>query len=142
MYTRIKTILVADSNPDYRRLIRSVLADVEILDADNALDAMNLLKTEKIDMIILDFRLPDKSGVEVLHWCRANEIHVPVIFMSQDSKLQKAEEVALADCCASLFHKPLNLKSLVEAVRAADLKDHHENCLHHYHGMITRDVHI
>lgn len=142
MYTRIKTILVVDSNPDYRKLIRSVLDEVEILEADNAADAMALLKVEDIDMIILDFRLPDKSGVEVLHWCRANEIHVPVIFMSQDAKLQKIEEVALADCCASLFRKPLNLKSLVEAVKAADLKDHHTHCVHHYHGMISRDVHI
>jgi two-component system response regulator HydG len=142
MYTRIKTILIADPNLDYRRLIRSVLDDIEVREADSAADAMTLLKSEKIDMIIVDFKLPDKSGVELLHWCRANEIHVPVLFMSTDSKLQKAEEVALADCCASLFRKPLNLKSLVEAVKAADQRDHHVNCVHHYHGMISRDVHI
>lgn len=142
MYERIKSILIADSNPDYRKLIASVLDDVEIRESDNAADAMTILKTEKIDMIILDFRLPDKSGVEVLHWCRANAIHVPVLFMSQDLKLHKAEEVALADCCASLFRKPLNLKTLVEAVKAADLREHHKECIHHYHGMISRDVHI
>lgn len=119
-----------------------MLIPLEVLAAGDGLEAIELLKVEKIDMLITDFHLPQKNGVELLHWCRGNDIHVPVIFTTAEEKRLKSEEVALADCCATLMKKPLNLKALSVAVLAADERTHHDNCLHHFGGMVRHDIRI
>lgn len=142
MYKNLKRVLIVDPNPDFRLLLASMLNPLEILTACDGLEAIELLKVETVDMLITDFNLPHKNGVELLHWCRGNDIHVPVIFTSIDEKRLRSEEVALADCCATLMKKPLNLKTLSEAVVAADQRTHHDNCLHHFGGMVRHDIRL
>jgi DNA-binding response OmpR family regulator len=140
MYKNLQKVLVVEPNSDFRLLISSYLSPLEVIQASDANQAIAILKDQKIDMLICEFRLPNKSGVELLHWCRSHEIHVPIIFMSQELQLLKTEEVALADCCATLLQKPLNFKVLTAAVKAADEREHHKHCLHHYKGMVQTEI--
>jgi hypothetical protein len=55
---------------------------------------------------------------------------MPVIFQSGQANLLKPEQIALADCCATLLLKPFNLESLLVAIRAADSKAHYRDCVH------------
>ena len=63
--TAIKNrILVIDDEPPIRRLLRTGLATqgFEIVDASNGRTALEALKGEEPDLIILDLGLPDISG--------------------------------------------------------------------------------
>ena len=64
----MKTILVVDDDDSIRRLIELELKDdgYEVLTAANAQDALKLVQTEPLDLVILDIRMPGMDGLEAL----------------------------------------------------------------------------
>src|SRR3974390_1266388 len=62
------TILVVDDDDPIRRLIELELKDdgYEVLTASNAQDALKLVQTEPLDLVILDIRMPGMDGLEAL----------------------------------------------------------------------------
>ena len=67
-YMGNKVILAIDDNPVILAVIRSILKDqYDVLISKSAPMAMNILKTEKSDLILLDIEMPGMSGFEFLH---------------------------------------------------------------------------
>lgn len=135
-YSRLKTTLVVDDSPDIRFTLVSILESLgiksfEALDGEQAIE---ILKSNSIDLLITDFRMPKLDGVGLLDWCRKNGIHIPVIFLSGNADLVKPEQVALADCCATLLFKPFQFETLLAALGAADVRTHHKDCIHNKRG--------
>jgi two-component system response regulator (stage 0 sporulation protein F) len=64
----MKTILVVDDEDPIRRLIELELKEdgYEVLTAANAQDALKLVQTEPLDLVILDIRMPGMDGLEAL----------------------------------------------------------------------------
>jgi CheY-like chemotaxis protein len=63
-----KTIMVVDDNPDIITIVRTILEGkgYSVLSATSGPELLNLLKTEKPDLIILDIMMPEMDGLEVL----------------------------------------------------------------------------
>ena len=64
----MKTVLVVDDDDAIRMLIEMELKDegYQILTASNAKDALKLVETEPLDLVILDIRMPGMDGLEAL----------------------------------------------------------------------------
>ena len=64
----MQTILVVDDDDPIRRLIELELKDdgYQVLTASNAQDALKLVQSEPIDLVILDIRMPGMDGLEAL----------------------------------------------------------------------------
>jgi two-component system alkaline phosphatase synthesis response regulator PhoP len=64
---KTQTILIADDEPDILEIINYNLAaeGYKVLTAKNGNEAIDLAKSNKPDMIILDMMMPGKSGLEV-----------------------------------------------------------------------------
>jgi two-component system, response regulator, stage 0 sporulation protein F len=64
----MKTILVVDDMDPIRTLIELELKEdgYEVLTAANAQDALKLVQTEPLDLVILDIRMPGMDGLEAL----------------------------------------------------------------------------
>jgi two-component system, response regulator, stage 0 sporulation protein F len=64
----MKTILVVDDDDSIRKLIELELQDegYQVLAASNAMDALKLVQTENLDLVILDIRMPGMDGLEAL----------------------------------------------------------------------------
>ena len=127
-----KTILLVEDDEALRNSLEFLLelSDLDYLSASNGEDAVQILSSFSIDVIITDFQMPKMDGIELLKWCRTREVHIPVIFISANAHLMKKEEIALEDCCATLLKKPLNLEIFEEAIYSAMLNIHHPNCVH------------
>ena len=132
LYKNLKTALVAEDDDELRDLLKSTMEDcgIKCTAVSDGRQALNELLKGGYDLLLTDFRMPELDGVQLLEQCRQNGIHIPVIFHSSDADLARREQIALADCCATLMFKPLNHEIFLAALGAADNRSHHLDCIH------------
>jgi DNA-binding NtrC family response regulator len=67
-------ILIVDDEDNIRDVIKDILKplDAEILEAENGAKAIELLKKHKINTVILDYKMPEVNGLEVLKYISEN----------------------------------------------------------------------
>ncbi len=79
----IKSLLLVEDDPHSRRSIVKLLggSDVQISEAEHGQMALDLLKTQRFDCIILDLSLPDMTGFDLLNQMNGNSAHTkcPII---------------------------------------------------------------
>jgi FixJ family two-component response regulator len=93
-------------------------AGYTVLAAAKGSDALTILSTHAIDLIVLDLRLPDTTGVEVMTNARDRGVQAPVIVIS--GYLGVSEAVSLMKLGASdVLAKPFALSRLLSAVETA-----------------------
>jgi CheY-like chemotaxis protein len=62
-----KKVLVVDDNPVMVEIVKMALeSDYDVVSANDGLEGINLAKTEKPDVIIMDVMMPNVSGIELL----------------------------------------------------------------------------
>ncbi|MGC1210439.1 MAG: SpoIIE family protein phosphatase [Micromonospora sp.] len=78
------TVLVVDDSRTKRYLLVSWLsrAGFETIEAENGAEALARVENERIDLVVLDVRLPDVSGFEVCERIKAKHPATPVIHVS------------------------------------------------------------
>jgi DNA-binding response OmpR family regulator len=115
-----ETILVVDDEPDLRLLVRMTLegSGYEVEEASTAAEALERANAIRPALILLDIRLPDAEGFDVLRDLRANKdfLDTPVVMMSAHSSpptLRKAEAIGSHDYLIKPF-KYDDLLALVE----------------------------
>lgn len=83
MSTEKLKILVVDDEIYARVLIKAYLApyQVEIIEAKDGKEAMEILKADSVDLIILDYTMPVLNGLEVLNRMQLdkNLVKIPVV---------------------------------------------------------------
>lgn len=113
-----KTILLVEDEPRMRTLLNDYLKreDFKILEAENGMKALDIFKTNSIDLIILDIMLPLMDGWSVCNTIRKNS-NVPIIMLTakseEDDKLLGYELGA-----DDYVTKPFSPKILVAKVKA------------------------
>jgi two-component system response regulator HydG len=77
-------VLIIDDDPSFLVMIKTFLEKRNFTSrgAKTAFDGLKILTKEQFDIIILDFKLPDKNGIEVLKEIRKMAITTPVILMT------------------------------------------------------------
>jgi two-component system KDP operon response regulator KdpE len=113
------TILIVDDEPAIRRLLRSSLAanDYSPIEAENGRAALEAIRRDKPDLVILDLGLPDIDGLEVIRTVRASS-PVPIVVLS--SRDDERGKVAALDLGADDYvTKPFGVEELVARVRTA-----------------------
>lgn len=90
------TILLVDDIEDNRKLLEFNLEDDghKVLEADSGQAALELLKTEKPDMILLDVNMPGMSGLELLGILKKDKKYqsIPVIMVTANDMDEEVTE--------------------------------------------------
>lgn len=114
-------ILLADDEMALRFLLSETLKDMgyEISEAEDGEEALGLLQKERFDLMILDFMMPEKTGVEVCEWLRSAEGNPnrdkPVILLTAKA-LDKDRERAKAAGVSAYIVKPFSPIQLLRTV--------------------------
>ena len=112
-------ILVVDDESSIRRTLKDILEfekhDVDI--ASNGIDAVDLAKDNIYDAILLDIKMPEMDGMEVLDKIM-NFSDVPIIMISGHGTIDTAVE-AIKKGAYDFIVKPPDLNRLLVAVRNA-----------------------
>jgi HAMP domain-containing protein/CheY-like chemotaxis protein/signal transduction histidine kinase len=105
---RRKRLLVVEDNPDERLSIAELLGhdDIEIATAGTGAEALAALKEQPSDCVVLDLRLPDMSGFEVLERIRSDAqlSDVPVVVFT-GRELSAEEDAQLHTMARSIVVK-------------------------------------
>ena len=85
-------ILVIDDDPSFCSLIKSFLEKKGFLvnEAHTAREGLKTVYEEKFDLILIDYRLPDLDGLELLKNIKKKYFHMPVIIMTNYSNIRTA----------------------------------------------------
>ncbi len=119
--TEIKNILCVEDEPEMIDLIRLILNrhGFNVQGADGGREALEMLKAEPPDLVLLDLMMPDVDGWEVYHQMKANEKtkNIPVIVVT--AKAQSIDKVlgmhiAKVD---DYISKPFSPSALLESVQ-------------------------
>ena len=109
-------LLVEDDNA-LRRYLEVTLqrAGYEVLSAADGLEAMKLLLTSSVDIVITDAMMPNLSGHELCRFLRHSPklAHIPIILLSGMEQKEGSHEEEYAD---ALFSKPVSTEYLTDCV--------------------------
>ena len=114
-------VLVVDDDPANRQYMLDLLQEVGLAAtfAPSALEAFQLLKTEKFDCVISDIRMPDLSGIEFCQKLREDPqfASLPMI-ASSASVYENDRETALAAGFNAFIPKPISETILFELLES------------------------
>jgi CheY-like chemotaxis protein len=123
-------ILTVEDDPINLKLINIILSSngYELLDAVNGGTALEKIKKEKPDLILLDLNLPDMSGTEVAAKIKNDKqtSGIPIVAITSYPDKYGNREVVSSGFDAYLV-KPLNTRVLVEIVEGLLPLDKNEN---------------
>jgi two-component system, OmpR family, KDP operon response regulator KdpE len=113
-------ILVVDDEPPIRRFLRTALSaqDYRVEEAGDGEAALDFLKRNPVDLVVLDLGLPGMDGLAVVRRLRESGHAVPIIILS--SRDDEAGKVAALDLGADDYvSKPFGMEELSARIRAA-----------------------
>jgi len=113
-----KTILVIDDTVSNLDIVSDFLINYDVIAIDNGADAINIINSEKIDLILLDIVMPGMDGYEV---CKLLKNHkstkdIPIIFLSSKSD-EDSIEMAYDIGGIDYVTKPFKPKELLAKVK-------------------------
>ncbi|HWB98678.1 MAG TPA: response regulator transcription factor [Bryobacteraceae bacterium] len=113
-------ILIVDDEPPIRRFLRTALAaqDYRVEEAGDGEAALDFLRRNPVDLLVLDLGLPGIDGLEVIRHLRGAGKAIPIIILS--SRDDEAGKVAALDLGADDYvSKPFGMEELSARIRAA-----------------------
>lgn len=110
-----KSILIVDDEEYNRLLLRSILKKygVNIIEAVNGNEAIVLVKNQTPDLVIMDIRMPEKSGIEATEDIRKFETNLPILASTAVISEEKVARCIHAGINGFVF-KPFIEKELLE----------------------------
>jgi two-component system chemotaxis response regulator CheY len=115
----MKTVMVVDDSRIMRNIVKNTFSELKIpcefVEASNGREALRVLESKKIDLVLLDWNMPQLSGLDFLKKVRSMEEYsgLPVIMVTSEAAKYNVIE-ALKSGATDYIIKPLNEKSFLD----------------------------
>jgi two-component system chemotaxis response regulator CheY len=117
-------ILIVDDSAAIRKILQRVLRDAQIpvgkfFEAGDGYEALEIMKTNQIGLILTDINMPNMNGLELLGHLKANAAwkDLPVVMVSTEAGKGKVLE-AVELGAAAYVRKPFNADQIKEKLAA------------------------
>ncbi len=115
-------VLIVDDHTLVRHgialLVKECFDDADVREAGSADEAIDLLKADVVDVALVDVRMPERDGLELLREIKANWSQVPVIMLTTFDHAAYVKQ-ALADGADGYMLKDASPEDLDQAIRVA-----------------------
>ena len=115
-------ILIIEDEESIRRVLKKVLLEengaYNIIEAHDGVQAIEIIKSNKIDLILCDIKMPKKDGIDVLKFLIKDYPEIPIIMISGHGDLETAVE-SMRLGAYDYISKPPDLNRLLNSVRGA-----------------------
>ena len=114
----MKTILVADDDKNVRLLLETelMLEGYRVILASTGLETLKKIKEETPDLVILDIKMPEMHGLEVLETIRKEKRNLPIIICTAYEKMLD-DYTIWAGQVAGYLTKPIDFDHLRAIIR-------------------------
>ncbi len=114
------TVLIVEDNELNMKLFHDLLDahGFETLQTRNGMEAMELARTHRPDLILMDIQLPEVSGLEVTKWLKDDDElrDIPVIAVTAFA-MKGDEERIRQGGCEAYISKPISVGHFIETIR-------------------------
>lgn len=112
--------LIVDDEPSICRLLAQALGDLgyEPVTAQSGESALAIIRAEHVDIMLLDFRIPDMRGDIIFEVAAATKPHLAyrTLFMTGD--ITESSKALIRACKCNYLQKPFGLDVLTDALAA------------------------
>jgi two-component system repressor protein LuxO len=145
MNDKPKVLIVEDSAPQarlYQQYLKAEIIDLSL--ASTGVAAQQFIQQSRPDLILLDCKLPDMDGLDILHWMKKEKISCSVIVITAHSSVDIAVDM-MRNGADDFLEKPVSasrlktsVKNQLEQARLQHLVDNYQSTFErkHYHGFI------
>ena len=119
----MKNVLVVDDSRLMRTLVKTAFRESRIeasfYEASNGIEALKLLSEHSINLVLLDWNMPQLSGLEFLKEVRSQEIYIklPIIMITSEAARYNVVEAIKAGVTSYLI-KPLDKNAFTKALNS------------------------
>jgi CheY-like chemotaxis protein len=112
------TILVVEDEDIYRLILKRVLESkgYVVLDAANGAVGLEIMRTSKLDLAIVDLEMPVMNGMEFTKWVKAINPNFPVIIVTAHAADFPPQDI-LAMNVEAFMQKPIVTDELLKIIR-------------------------
>ena len=117
----MKKILLVDDHQIVRQGLINLIAlesDLQVADeASSGAEALNLIRKNEYDIVVLDISMPDKNGVDTLHDLKHIAPNLPVLVLSGYAEEQYALNL-MRSGCKGYLSKSADPDEIIKAIRS------------------------
>ena len=109
-------VLIADDDADFRQILvrRSAKLGLNVTEVENGAQAIDQLEGQHFDLLIVDYSMPEKTGIEVVQFAKEMDSMLPAIMITGSESLETAVE-ALRARVFDFLGKPLESLAIFDA---------------------------
>lgn len=114
-----KRILLIDDDLELCQELAEILRDedYDVKNTSSPLEGKTLIDKDVFDIVILDFKMPDLNGLELLKIIKTKNPKTSVFFITGKPFIEKLlQEQNLADLVSGIISKPFNIKTLLDKI--------------------------
>jgi two-component system cell cycle response regulator DivK len=116
-----KTVLIVEDNELNMKLFNDLLEahGYVTVQTRNGMEAIELARLHRPDLILMDIQLPEVSGLQVTKWIKSDEElkHIPVIAITAFA-MKGDEEKMRQGGCEAYLSKPISVVKFLETVKS------------------------
>jgi two-component system cell cycle response regulator DivK len=120
MDAKAKTVLIVEDNELNMKLFHDLLDahGYNILQTKDGMEALDIAREHRPDLILMDIQLPEVSGLEVTKWLKEDDSlkGIPVVAVTAFA-MKGDEEVIRQGGCEAYISKPISVTSFLDTVR-------------------------
>jgi len=120
MDVKAKTVLIVEDNELNMKLFHDLLDahGYNILQTKDGMEALDIAREHRPDLILMDIQLPEVSGLEVTKWLKEDDSlkAIPVVAVTAFA-MKGDEEVIRQGGCEAYISKPISVTSFLDTVR-------------------------
>ena len=119
-----KTILIAEDEESNYRYLEMVLSrtKAKIVWAKDGIEAINLCKEHKPDLILMDIKMPNMDGFEATREIKKTHPEIPIIAQTAFA-MENDERMSLEAGCNSYLPKPIKISTLMKILSTFLMSD-------------------
>jgi len=111
-------VLIADDSGVMRKIVRRAVEGAglsDIVDAADGQQALELFNQQSFDLVLTDWNMPEKNGIELLRDIRSQGSQVPVILITTEAEKNRVVEAVEAGV-SDYLTKPFEKQALVQKI--------------------------